>query len=615
MAKKIDPLIGITLGNYVIKKVVGKGAMGKVYLGVHPSIGKKIAVKVLASHLSTVESMSKRFMREAKTINKIEHPNIIEIYDFGVLPDRRYYYTMEYLKGDTLTKIIKKRSLNLKQIMEIMDEICDSLDAVHSYGIIHRDLKPSNIMLCKKGRKTIVKILDFGIAKLVDTGDETGVQTVAGAVLGTPVYMSPEQAMGKSSEVNHLADIYSVGVILYKLLSGELPVPGKSIGEVLTHHLMDKPKPLFEIVTEIPKELSDVVMKCLAKKPEDRFQNVYKFYEAVEAITKNLAQDMVFNSQTFENEATIDSSISQMGSAASGARSSNFVNDLAPKEIQENSDYLVNFNEKQAEPVVEIIEEQSQEGSLHDLPTPPPEEYVEEIPANNLEYADFSQPEYNENQDSYEAQSDFAPASDSVYPHEESQSLTGENYIPASSKKKFIIPASIAGGVVLLGIITFIFWNSGKKNSDEKPILKDKITAKKTDPTMKSVTDGMKGNNVIPPVMDISKPVVMKKDPVMKVVPVFHNVKFKSSPKGVVVVVKISGKSNKTITLPGALKVKDKTEINITANKKGYITQKIKKVVTAKETINISLQRKKTIYRPMKRRPMKKKTISMPDVL
>ncbi len=284
--KTSDSLIGTTIGNYVVQSKLGSGAMGTVYLGEHPEIGKRVAIKILAIHLAENSNMVERFMVEARAIGILEHPNIIEMFDFGVLEDGRSYYTMEYLQGETLSQRMKRGNFALWELTGILDQICDALFVVHEKGIIHRDMKPSNIYLAKKGTRILLKILDFGIAKIQDGLKKDGeFMTSTGAVLGTPVFMAPEQALGQNDRISHLSDIYSLGVILYKILTDRFPINGTSIPEVVAWHFLNEAIPLREVNPRIPEPLAQVVMKCLKKDPTARhLSSAHLFSEYQEAV-------------------------------------------------------------------------------------------------------------------------------------------------------------------------------------------------------------------------------------------------------------------------------------------------------------------------------------------
>jgi len=290
-------LEGTTIGNYLIQKRLGTGAMGTVYLATHQKIGKRLAIKILAGHLADDRGMVERFMLEARAIGQLEHPNIIEMFDYGTLEDGRLYYTMEYLQGETLSSRIKRGQVTLGEIKQVLQQVCDALEVVHRNGIIHRDLKPSNLFLAQRGTRWVVKILDFGIAKIPNSGEDGEQLTSTGAVLGTPVYMSPEQALGQNFKVTHLSDIYSLGVILYKCLSGNYPIVGSLIPEVVAYHLLQEVIPIRQFNPQIPGGIEKVVMRCLCKKPVERFGSAIDLGEAFTAACRGLPDETVFVTQ------------------------------------------------------------------------------------------------------------------------------------------------------------------------------------------------------------------------------------------------------------------------------------------------------------------------------
>ena len=290
-------LEGTTIGNYLIQKRLGTGAMGTVYLAIHQEIGKRLAIKILAGHLTDDRGMVERFMLEARAIGQLEHPNIIEMFDYGTLEDGRLYYTMEYLQGETLSARIKRGKVTLGEIRQVLQQVCDALDVVHRNGIIHRDLKPSNLFLAQRGPRMVVKILDFGIAKMPNTGEDGEQLTSTGAVLGTPVYMSPEQALAQNFQVTHLSDIYSLGVILYKCLAGNYPIVGSLIPEVVAYHLLQEAIPIKQFNPQIPDAIEKVVMRCLKKKPMERYGSAADLSEAFTEACRGLPDDLVFVTQ------------------------------------------------------------------------------------------------------------------------------------------------------------------------------------------------------------------------------------------------------------------------------------------------------------------------------
>ena len=279
-----DPLIGVTIGNYEVRYKIGVGGMGAVYMAEHPLIGKKVALKVLHSEFSSNEDVVTRFFHEAKAVNDIQHPNIVDILDYGVIPSQgpnTVYFIMEFLDGVSLAQLFRDEApLAPERALAIALQIADALGASHSKGIVHRDLKPDNIMLIQRGRETdFVKVLDFGIAKL--TGEHKGsMRTRTGIVMGTPAYMSPEQCEGRGS-VDHRTDVYALGILLYEMLTGQVPFTGEGYGEILVKHLTQPPPAPSTIRGVLPPHVEAVVLKALEKSPEARYANMEAFMTAL----------------------------------------------------------------------------------------------------------------------------------------------------------------------------------------------------------------------------------------------------------------------------------------------------------------------------------------------
>ena len=277
-------LIGKSIGNYQIKAKLGEGGMGTVYLGEHPLIGKRVAVKVLLEELSANQQIVERFFNEAKAVNNIGHQNIVDVVDYGTIKSDSnqdiVYFIMEYLDGESLAARIKRAGLTQQEVMHVLRQSCSALAASHAKGIVHRDLKPDNIYLCPRGGdKNFVKILDFGIAKL--TGDGGGsMKTRTGLVIGTPTYMSPEQCEGKG-HIDHRSDIYSLGVLMYELLTGRVPFPGDGFGEILVAHLTKIPEPPSALNPDIPAEIEAIVLHSIEKDRNRRFQSMSEFEQAL----------------------------------------------------------------------------------------------------------------------------------------------------------------------------------------------------------------------------------------------------------------------------------------------------------------------------------------------
>ncbi len=278
-----DGVVGSTLGPFKITKVIGRGGMGTVYLGEHSVIGSRVAIKVLQDKLASDEGLVARFYAEARAVNLIGHENIVNIFDMNVVPPHRYYLVMEYLEGKPLNYILTA-PVPAATAIPILVQVCDALQAAHDAGIVHRDLKPENIFLIKRGRaENFVKVLDFGLAKLLDT-ERSSSNTAAGLIVGTPEFMSPEQA--NSSPVDGRSDIYSLGCIAWLLATARLPFPQRGLTDLLVAHRSLNPKAPHEVVPSVPRELSAVIMKAMSKVPGDRFQSASEFAGALEDALK-----------------------------------------------------------------------------------------------------------------------------------------------------------------------------------------------------------------------------------------------------------------------------------------------------------------------------------------
>jgi eukaryotic-like serine/threonine-protein kinase len=280
-----DPIIGMTIGNYQVRQKLGEGGMGSVYLAEHPHIGKKVALKVLHAEFASNTDVVTRFFNEAKAVNDIGHPNIVDVIDYGVLTGASgegvVYFIMEFLPGATLSQLLQREApLSPERALSIALQVGDALSASHKSNIVHRDLKPDNIILIQRGREhDFVKLLDFGIAKL--TGDQPGSRrTRTGLVMGTPAYMSPEQCEGRGN-VDHRADIYALGIVLYEMITGRVPFFGEGYGEVLVQHLTQPPTPPTTIRGIIPPHVEQIVLKALEKRPEMRYPTMDEMSKAM----------------------------------------------------------------------------------------------------------------------------------------------------------------------------------------------------------------------------------------------------------------------------------------------------------------------------------------------
>ena len=265
-----DPLLGSVIdGRYRIDSVLGTGGMGVVYLATHVVLNKRMALKVLRGDASRDEVTVQRFIQEATASTSIGHPNIVDISDFGRLPDGSAYFVMEHLEGETLTKRIRRGAMPAADVLHIALQIAGALGAAHTRGIVHRDLKPDNVFLIRRANDDrFVKLLDFGIAKV---GGANSKLTRTGTVFGTPHYMSPEQAAGQS--VTSSADIYALGVILFEMCTGKVPFDGDTFMGILSAHMFEDPPRPSEIA-EAAGPLEGVIMRCLGKRPEDRYPSM-----------------------------------------------------------------------------------------------------------------------------------------------------------------------------------------------------------------------------------------------------------------------------------------------------------------------------------------------------
>jgi len=284
-----DAMIGRQVGSYRIAKLLGEGGMGAVYLGEHPAIGSKVAIKMLHPEYATRKTVVERFFNEARSVNLIGHDNIVKILDFAVTGEGRHYFVMEFLHGVPLQALLKPgRPLPLERTGPILLQCCRALQAAHERGIVHRDFKPDNVFLVEQaGRRDVVKLVDFGIAKLA--AESGGGMTQPGTVMGTPAYMSPEQAAGETT-LDARSDLYSVGVTMFQMATGKLPFAdaGPSFGKILIAHLQQPPPMPRSIEPQVPEELERIILRTLEKKPEDRYGSMNELHDAVQACMEGL---------------------------------------------------------------------------------------------------------------------------------------------------------------------------------------------------------------------------------------------------------------------------------------------------------------------------------------
>jgi eukaryotic-like serine/threonine-protein kinase len=274
--------VGQTVGNYNITATLGSGGMGTVFLAEHPVIGSKVALKAIHPQFARSAEVFGRFVNEAKAVNQIGHDHIIDITDFGKTPSGDHYFMMEYLQGDTLAAAIARDGrFPPERALNIAAQVADALDAAHGHGIIHRDLKPENIFLMvHDGISDFVKVLDFGLAKLTNPDEVATFESRVGSVMGTPYYMSPEQCEGRPN-IDHRADVYALGVMLFEMVTGMIPFGGTGYGEILVKHVTVPAPAASSIVAGLPRSLDSILLRALAKDPAHRFQTMAEFREAV----------------------------------------------------------------------------------------------------------------------------------------------------------------------------------------------------------------------------------------------------------------------------------------------------------------------------------------------
>jgi serine/threonine protein kinase len=281
-------MVGRTLAHYKILEKIGSGGMGDVYLAEDTKLDRKVALKVLPQEVAGNRERRARFEREAKAVASLNHPNIVAVHSVeesgGV-----HFITMELVTGNSVAELIPKKGFSIDRLFEIAVPLTDAIAAAHDRGIVHRDLKPLNVMWTDDHR---VKVLDFGLAKIhggaVGLASEvpTQAKTEEGVVVGTVSYMSPEQAEGKT--VDHRTDVFSLGVILHELATGERPFRGDSTASVLSSILRDSPVPVTEIKPELPAELSKIVRRCLVKDVEHRYQSAKDVRNELEELKRDM---------------------------------------------------------------------------------------------------------------------------------------------------------------------------------------------------------------------------------------------------------------------------------------------------------------------------------------
>jgi serine/threonine protein kinase/Tfp pilus assembly protein PilF len=292
-----ESMIGRTLSHYRILEKIGEGGMGIVYMAEDVLLGRRVAIKTIHSRNSKEDRHFRaRFLREARAVSRLSHPNIATIYDYGETDEGEPYIVMELIKGETLGELMLTEKLNISRVIEIISQVGEALADAHRHGIVHRDIKPTNVAINDRGK---VKVLDFGLAKqmaleAVEATDPERqtlltTHTREGLIVGTPMYLSPEQAMGE--EVDARSDLFSLGALLYECVAGKPPFFGKSAADICAKVLRDDPPAPSTLNSDVPRELDKVTLKCLAKNPADRYQSADDIVAALERISTNLQTD------------------------------------------------------------------------------------------------------------------------------------------------------------------------------------------------------------------------------------------------------------------------------------------------------------------------------------
>ncbi len=265
----IDQMVG---GRFRVQSLLGEGGMGEVYKGRHEPLGDTVAIKVLKKEHAKDERMVARFRREARSTSRVQHRNVVSIFDMGQLDDGRLYLVMEYIKGRSLVEILDEEgALSVERAVRLSVQIADAMAAAHSMGIMHRDLKPENIVVLDTPEGEHVKVLDFGLARMVENNAPEDKITMSGEVFGTPIYMSPEQCFGET--LSYPTDVYSFGACFFELLTGEPPFEGNNIVAIMLAHKNQQPRVPSTVYPDnkIPPELDAFVLKCLSKTAAERF--------------------------------------------------------------------------------------------------------------------------------------------------------------------------------------------------------------------------------------------------------------------------------------------------------------------------------------------------------
>lgn len=321
-----DPLLGKVLsGRFQIVEPIGMGGMGRVYKAIQQPLDRIVALKVLNPRYdgSRDPGFERRFFLEASMTAKLKHPNTITVHDYGRTDDGIYFIAMEYLEGETLQQVLSREGpMPWTRALAVGAQVARSLREAHKLGLVHRDLKPANVMLLAEGTGgDVVKVLDFGLVKAFasDLMQKSDTElTQAGVLLGSPLYMAPEQARG---DTDQRTDIYSLGVLLFQCLAGRPPFQGKDSIDIIVKHVKEKPPELKSLRADVPNEVNDLVMKCLEKTPTTRYQSMDELLEAMRvAVSGQGISGLFIDPRTFSNPMSPSPSASQATRAPSSTR-------------------------------------------------------------------------------------------------------------------------------------------------------------------------------------------------------------------------------------------------------------------------------------------------------
>lgn len=270
-----DPRLGARLGEFIVVARVADGAMGRVYEGRHPTTRARVAIKVLHAYVAREAVNVERFRREFEVTRELEHPNVVKVFEFGSTPDRSHFMTMEYLVGEELGEVLRRDgTLPIARMLRIVCQTARALAAAHAAGVIHRDLKPDNVYLCRDPEGDAVRLLDFGSLKLqVELGPKL---TAVGTTLGSPYYMSPEQALGKP-DVDPRSDVFALATIVYEMTTGQVPFEGRTVADIMMKLLNERPSPPSAARAGVPLRLDAVIARALAKEKSERYGSAIEF--------------------------------------------------------------------------------------------------------------------------------------------------------------------------------------------------------------------------------------------------------------------------------------------------------------------------------------------------